>query len=144
MSPSLSSVSISNFRSINGTITVPLNAPVILVHGPNGAGKTSVLSANELALTGEIVAMQRTDANYRSHLIHRVQIIVGLFSMAPALRPPHRYHIRTSSNPTVSAAAHCCPVMWDGSSVNAAIWLRPPLAGYSKYIRTPIRAKNRH
>ena len=62
MSPSLSSVSISNFRSINGTITVPLNAPVILVHGPNGAGKTSVLSAIELALTGEILDMQRTDA----------------------------------------------------------------------------------
>ena len=70
MSPSLSSVSISNFRSINGTITVPLNAPVVLVHGPNGAGKTSVLSAIELALTGEILDMQRTDENYQSHLIH--------------------------------------------------------------------------
>src|ERR1039458_5044695 len=70
MSPSLSSVSISNFRSINGTIAVPLNAPVVLVHGPNGAGKTSVLSAIERALTGEILDMQRTDENYQSHLIH--------------------------------------------------------------------------
>ena len=71
MNPSLSSVSISNFRSIRGTITIPLNAPVILVHGPNGAGKTSVLSAIELALTGEILAMQGADPNYLEHLVHR-------------------------------------------------------------------------
>ena len=109
MSPSLSSVSISNFRSINGTITVPLNAPVVLVHGPNGAGKTSVLSAIELALTGEIPAMQRTDANYRSHLIHW-----GTGSRPDRSRwsrpweSPPRYRMRTSSKPTVSMAARCC------------------------------------
>lgn len=71
MNPSLSSISISNFRSVKGTVTVPLNAPVVLLHGPNRAGKTSVLSAIELALTGEIPAMQRNDRNYRSYLIHR-------------------------------------------------------------------------
>jgi len=99
MSPSLSSVSISNFRSINGTITVPLNAPVILVHGPNGTGKTSVLSAIELALTGEIVDMQRTDANYRSHLIHwgadNSRIILDAADLATSSTIPHENIIRT-------------------------------------------------
>ena len=71
MSPHLNSITISNFRSLRGTVTVPLNAPVVLIHGPNGAGKTSVLSAIELALTGEIQAMLRTDTNYRFHLLHR-------------------------------------------------------------------------
>lgn len=98
MSPLLSGVSISNFRSINGTITVPLNAPVILVHGPNGAGKTSVLSAIELALTGEISAMQRADANYRSHLIHRgadhSRIILDGGDLATASSMPHQNVIR--------------------------------------------------
>jgi exonuclease SbcC len=98
MSPSLSSVSISNFRSINGTITVPLNAPVILVHGPNGAGKTSVLSAIELALTGEILDMQRADVNYRSHLIHwgaeNSRIILDA-DLATSSTMPHENIIRT-------------------------------------------------
>lgn len=98
MSPSLNSISISNFRSINGTITVPLDAPVILVHGPNGAGKTSVLSAIELALTGEILAMQRADANYRSHLIHRgtdhSKIILDGANLATSLVIPHQNIIR--------------------------------------------------
>jgi len=98
MSPSLGSVSISNFRSINGTITVPVNARVILVHGPNGSGKTSVLSAIELALTGEILAMQRTDANYRSHLIHRgadhSRIILDVADLATSPSVPHQNIIR--------------------------------------------------
>jgi DNA repair protein SbcC/Rad50 len=99
MSPSLSGVSISNFRSINGTITVPLNAPVILVHGPNGTGKTSVLSAIELALTGEILDMQRTDANYQSHLIHwgaeNSRIILDGADLPTRSTMPHETIIRT-------------------------------------------------
>lgn len=99
MSPSLSSVSISNFRSINGTITVPLNAPIVLIHGPNGAGKTSVLSAIELALTGEILDMQRTDANYQSHLIHwgaeNGRIILDGTDLAMPLTLPHENVIKT-------------------------------------------------
>jgi DNA repair protein SbcC/Rad50 len=98
MSLSLSSVSISDFRSINGTVTVPLNAPVVLVHGPNGAGKTSVLSAIELALTGEILAMQRTDANYRSHLVHRGmdhgRIILDAVDVATSSPLPHENIIK--------------------------------------------------
>jgi len=93
MSPSLNSISISNFRSISGTITVPLNAPVVLMHGLNGAGKTSVLSAIELALTGEIVAMRRADANYRAHLIHRgaadSRISLDVADVAGSSTSPH-------------------------------------------------------
>lgn len=67
----LESISISNFRSIGGEITVPLDAQVVLIHGLNGAGKTSVLSAIELALTGNIDAMRRVDPDYANHLVHR-------------------------------------------------------------------------
>src|SRR5208283_3870107 len=84
---------------INGTITVPLNAPVILVHGPNGTGKTSVLSAIELALTGEILDMQRTDANYQSHLIHwgaeSSRIILDGADLPTSSTMPHENIIRT-------------------------------------------------
>jgi exonuclease SbcC len=98
VSPSLNSVSISNFRSVNGTITIPLNAPVVLVHGLNGAGKTSVLSAIELALTGDIVAMQRADANYRAHLIHRgaeqSRILLDVTGLETPSTRPHQNIIR--------------------------------------------------
>ncbi|MBZ5505080.1 MAG: AAA family ATPase [Acidobacteriia bacterium] len=70
MNPSLNNISITDFRSIKGTITVPLTAPVVLIHGPNGAGKTSVLSAIELVLTGDVTDMRRTDPDYIAHLIH--------------------------------------------------------------------------
>ena len=99
MNPLLNSISISDFRSINGTITVPLNAPVVLVHGPNGAGKTSVLSAIELALTGEILAMQRTDANYQAHLIHRganqSHIVLDGVDLAATAKLPHEIIIKS-------------------------------------------------
>lgn len=66
-------VSITNFRSIRGTVRVPLDAPIILVHGPNGAGKTSILSALELALTREIPAMKRDDPSFEKFLVHQGQ-----------------------------------------------------------------------
>lgn len=69
--PELESISISNFRTIGDTVTIPLDAPVVLIHGPNGAGKTSVLSALELALTGSVESMRRTEPEYLSHLVHR-------------------------------------------------------------------------
>ena len=71
MSPQLNAISVTDFRSLRGTVTIPLDAPVVLIHGPNGAGKTSVLSALEFALTGEILAMRRTDPNYQAHLKNR-------------------------------------------------------------------------
>lgn len=70
MTPALRRITISNFRSIRGTVSLPLDAPVVLIHGPNGAGKTSVLSAIELALTGSVPALRRSDPAYLQHLVH--------------------------------------------------------------------------
>lgn len=64
----LQSISIADFRRLEGHRVVPLDAPIVLMHGPNGTGKTSVLSALELALTGEIRSMRRHDARYTAHL----------------------------------------------------------------------------
>jgi DNA repair protein SbcC/Rad50 len=58
MSPLLQSITVTDFRSIRGTITVPLDAPVVLIHGPNGVGKTGILSAMELAITGECTSSE--------------------------------------------------------------------------------------
>src|ERR1039458_1255084 len=71
MIPQLNAISVTDFRSLRGTVTVPLDAPVVLIHGPNGAGKTSVLSALELALTGEVLDMRRTDPGYQTYLQNR-------------------------------------------------------------------------
>lgn len=70
----LKSLDVINFRSIRGKIHVPLDARVILLHGENGAGKTSLLSAMELALTGKVRSLERTDPNYERHLLHRSAI----------------------------------------------------------------------
>lgn len=64
----LRSISISDFRRLEGTRVLPLDAPIVLLHGHNGAGKTSVLSALELALTGDIRSMRRHDPRYTAHL----------------------------------------------------------------------------
>jgi exonuclease SbcC len=66
----LETLTIKDFRSIQGTISIPLGAPIVLLHGPNGAGKTSVLAALELALTGNIAVMRNDDANFLQHLVH--------------------------------------------------------------------------
>ncbi|MCG5235308.1 AAA family ATPase [Xanthobacter oligotrophicus] len=62
---------ISNFRSIRGTLTAPLNANTVLIHGENGAGKTSLLSAIELALRGGVEFLDLADKDYRRQLLHR-------------------------------------------------------------------------
>jgi len=67
----LKSLSVKNFRSIKGTINVPLDANVVLVHGENGAGKTSLLSAVELALTGKVQSLLRADKTYSTQLLYR-------------------------------------------------------------------------
>ena len=71
MAAKLESITLTNFRSVRGTVTIPLDAPVILIHGMNGAGKTSILSALELALTGDIPEMKRADPDFTKYLIHR-------------------------------------------------------------------------
>lgn len=63
----LEAIQITDFRSVGGTISLPLNAPVVLIHGTNGAGKSTVLSAIELALTGAVSSVKDAD---RPHLIH--------------------------------------------------------------------------
>lgn len=72
MNPRLTSLLVSDFRSIQGEWTIPLDADVILLHGLNGAGKSSVLSALELACTGTISHLDRSgDQTYRKHLQHK-------------------------------------------------------------------------
>lgn len=69
--PDLLSIQIKDFRSINGQINVPLDAPIVLIHGVNGAGKSSVLSAIELALTGSAAGLAQGKASDTRHLVHR-------------------------------------------------------------------------
>ena len=71
METRLKNLVITNLRSISGTVAVPLDAPVVLLHGSNGVGKTSILSALELCLTGDISHLQRVDRDYERHLLHR-------------------------------------------------------------------------
>jgi exonuclease SbcC len=71
MTPQLESITLTNFRSINTPVIIPLDAPVVLIHGQNGTGKTSILSGIELALTGDIPSLRRVDPDYREHLVHK-------------------------------------------------------------------------
>lgn len=71
MSKRIASLSIRDFRSIRGSITIPLDSPVVLVHGRNGAGKTSLLSALELGLTGSASSLDLVDSTSSEHLIHK-------------------------------------------------------------------------
>jgi len=66
--PELDTITITDFRSIRGTLAVPLVAPVVLIHGNNGTGKSTVMSALELALTGQVEGVDRAE---REHLVHR-------------------------------------------------------------------------
>lgn len=67
----LKSLHVENFRSIAGDADVSLDAPIVLIHGPNGAGKTSLLSAIELALTGDVPSLSRAEPGYLAYLPHR-------------------------------------------------------------------------
>lgn len=69
MNPRLKSLSIHNFRSIRGSVVIPLDAQVVLVHGTNGMGKTSVMSAIELGLTGSIAHLD-AQSKYHEFLTH--------------------------------------------------------------------------
>lgn len=71
MTQRLKSLSVRDFRSIRGEITVSLDAPVVLIHGQNGAGKTSMLSALELGLTGAVTSLRGLDDEFARHLVHK-------------------------------------------------------------------------
>lgn len=72
MTDRMTSLTIRNFRSIRGEVTISLDAPVVLIHGPNGTGKTSLLSAIELGLTGAVTSLARFDPNYLTYLPHKL------------------------------------------------------------------------
>ncbi|MCA0050621.1 AAA family ATPase [Mesorhizobium sp. B283B1A] len=67
----LKSLHVKDFRSIDGEVSVSLDAPIVLIHGPNGAGKTSLLSALELALTGSVPSLSRAEPDYLRFLPHK-------------------------------------------------------------------------
>lgn len=71
MMPRITSLTATDFRSLRGSITVPMDSPVVLIHGRNGAGKTSLLTAMELGLTGRLASLDRLDPNLRDHLVHK-------------------------------------------------------------------------
>jgi exonuclease SbcC len=71
MMPRIKSLTVRDFRSIHGSITIPMDSPVVLIHGRNGAGKTSLLSAMELGLTGKVSSFDRLNTNLREHLVHK-------------------------------------------------------------------------
>jgi exonuclease SbcC len=71
MTPRIESLTATDFRSLRGTVTVPMDSPVVLIHGRNGAGKTSLLTAMELALTGNLASLARLDPQLRKHLVHK-------------------------------------------------------------------------
>lgn len=71
MTPRITSLTATDFRSLRGTVTVPMDSPVVLIHGRNGAGKTSLLTAMELGLTGGLASLARLDPQLRDHLVHK-------------------------------------------------------------------------
>lgn len=71
MTPRIASLTVTDFRSLRGTVTIPMDSPVVLIHGRNGAGKTSLLTAMELGLTGNLASLSRLDPQLREHLVHK-------------------------------------------------------------------------
>lgn len=67
----LTQLSVENFRSVRGRLSVDLDAPIVLIHGPNGIGKTSLLSAIELGLTGDVATLSRGEDGFLQHLVHK-------------------------------------------------------------------------
>lgn len=107
MSTRISSLTVRDFRSIRGNVTVPMDAPIVLVHGKNGAGKTSFLLASAFhglaklstgSARGQLTpsAFLRNDrrqcgivgVDHRIHIIVRQRRTVPLL-LHSASQPPH-------------------------------------------------------
>jgi DNA repair protein SbcC/Rad50 len=99
---SLNSIDVNNFRSIRGRIHAPLDAKVVLIHGENGAGKTSLLSAIELALTGNIQSLEHADLNYKKQLLHRSATEGSVLLRAKNGLTEYEYETRLNASSTQS------------------------------------------
>lgn len=66
----VATLTVTDFRAIAGTVTIPVHADITLVHGSNGAGKSSLVSAIELALAG---AVSGIGADASAHLVRHGQ-----------------------------------------------------------------------
>lgn len=60
-------LTVTDFRAISGTVSIPVHADITLVHGSNGMGKSSLVSALELALAGTVSGI---GADASGHLLH--------------------------------------------------------------------------
>lgn len=67
----LKSVTIEGFRQYGDTVSVPLDADVVLLYAPNGYGKTSLMSAIEFAATGRVSDLVRYSKDYPDCLVRR-------------------------------------------------------------------------
>lgn len=95
MTPRIASLTVTDFRSLRGTVTVPMDSPVVLIHGRNGAGKTSLLTAMELGLTGNLASLSRLDPQLREHLVHKeavskkASVAIGVHGLGVAFPAGH-------------------------------------------------------
>lgn len=71
MTPRIASLTATDFRSLRGSVTIPMDSPVVLIHGRNGTGKTSLLTAMELGLTGNLASLSRLDSQPLEHLVNK-------------------------------------------------------------------------
>jgi exonuclease SbcC len=94
----LREIEVTNFRSIRGRLTAPLDANVVLIHGENGSGKTSLLSAIELAFTGGIQSLRRFDQNYMQQLLHRSAEVGSVSLRVKASEGPEIFRAILNSN----------------------------------------------
>lgn len=100
---------VSNFRTLRGEVSIPLDANVVLIHGPNGSGKTSLLSAIEIAMTGTVHALRLADESYVQHLPHAdggeclVQLAASSPHPDPAPAPLRIEHGRVVGSPLLSS-----------------------------------------
>jgi len=68
----LKTLEVQGFRSFQDSATLDLNADVVLIYGKNGSGKTSLVSALEMAITGNVYDLSRFESDY-PRCLHNVK-----------------------------------------------------------------------